>query len=98
MRTRKIDRVFRMVKIAAGIGSATWALSASAIEPTASVIEYYNAALNHFFITAYADEAAMLDQGTVVKGWTRTGGPWNAWANPRDDPKPVPLGHGIGTT
>src|SRR6266571_8385842 len=60
MRTRKIDRVVRMLKIAAGIGSATWALGASAIEPTASVIEYYNAALNHFFITAYADEAAML--------------------------------------
>src|SRR6266571_985383 len=50
MRTRKIDRVVRMLKIAAGIGGATCALGASAIEPTASVIEYYNATLNHFFI------------------------------------------------
>jgi len=86
-----------MLKIAAAVGSATWALGASAIEPTASVVEYYNATLKHFFITAYSDEAAMLDQGTVVKGWTRTGVTWNAWANPGDDPNAVPVCRFFGT-
>src|SRR6202049_4204448 len=50
---------------------ALFAQGAAAMEPTANVIEYYNASLNHFFITAYQDEAAMLDQGLVIKGWTR---------------------------
>jgi hypothetical protein len=30
-----------------------FAQGVAAIEPTANVIEYYNASLNHFFITAY---------------------------------------------
>jgi hypothetical protein len=46
---------------------------AAANEPTATVIEFYNASLNHYFITAYPEEAAMLDQGVIVPGWTRTG-------------------------
>ena len=61
--------------LAAGAGTTR------AAEPTATVVEFYNASLNHYFVTAYADEAAMLDQGTVVKGWVRTGVTWNAWAN-----------------
>ena len=38
-----------------------------------TVVEYYNKSLNHYFVTAFPDEAAMLDAGLVVKGWTRTG-------------------------
>ena len=37
-----------------------------------TVIEYYNAALDHYFITPLADEIVKLDTG-VVAGWTRTG-------------------------
>ena len=39
----------------------------------AYVFEYYNAALDHYFITADLAEAAMLDAGVVVPGWRRTG-------------------------
>ena len=42
------------------------------------VIEYYNAALDHYFVTAFADEAAALDAG-VPPGWTRTGLDFHAW-------------------
>jgi hypothetical protein len=73
------------------------AQGAAAIEPTANVIEYYNAPLNHFFITAYPDEAAMLDQGLVVKGWTRTGVTWSAWANAGDSATAVPVCRFFGT-
>jgi predicted dienelactone hydrolase len=38
-----------------------------------TVIEYRNASLDHYFLTAEPDEAAMLDAGVVVPGWTRTG-------------------------
>jgi len=42
------------------------------------VIEYHNAALDHYFITAFPDEAAALDAG-VPPGWTRTGYSFRAW-------------------
>ena len=52
---------------------------AAALEPTAQVVEFYNPRLNHYFITAFPEEAAMLDAGTTVQGWTRTGVTFNAW-------------------
>lgn len=36
------------------------------------VVEFYNAALDHYFVTASAEEIAKLDNGTFV-GWARTG-------------------------
>jgi len=36
------------------------------------VVEFYNAALDHYFVTASAEEIAKLDNGTFV-GWQRTG-------------------------
>ena len=36
-------------------------------------VEFYNAALDHYFITAEPAEAAMLDAGVIVPGWRRTG-------------------------
>lgn len=50
-------------------------VSASVIvaPPTATVIEYFNAALDHYFITHLASEIAILDAGVTIKGWLRTG-------------------------
>lgn len=39
-----------------------------------TAMEFYNPALRHYFITANPIEAAMLDAGTTVRGWRRTGG------------------------
>ena len=39
----------------ASIGALAVASTASAIEPTAQAIEYYNASLNHYFITAFPE-------------------------------------------
>src|SRR5262249_19775387 len=36
-------------------------------------IEFYNQALDHYFITPIASEIAVLDAGTTIAGWTRTG-------------------------
>lgn len=38
----------------------------------ATVVEFYHAALDHYFITSAPDEIAKLDQG-IIRGWTRTG-------------------------
>ena len=45
----------------------------------ADTIEYFNAALGHYFITAFPAEAAMLDAGVIVPGWTRTGYAFKSW-------------------
>jgi hypothetical protein len=50
-------------------------------------IEYYNSALNHYFLTAFPEEAAMLDAGIVVPGWTRTGFEFKSWT--------IGAGHGL---
>ena len=76
---------------------AGFAGSAQAIEPTATVVEYYNAALNHYFITAFPDEAAMLDAGVIVPGWKRTGVEWKAWAAAGDKAGTSPVCRFYGT-
>jgi glucose/arabinose dehydrogenase len=42
--------------------------------PSAPIaVEYFNASLGHYFITAFAEEAAALDGGALGGTWTRTG-------------------------
>jgi uncharacterized protein (DUF1800 family) len=78
--------------------AAAWAVPVSALEPTAQAIEFYNATLNHYFITAFPEEAAMLDAGTTVKGWVRTGVTFNAWKDPTDDPAAAAVCRFFGTS
>src|ERR1700693_1442429 len=84
---------------AAIIATAALALvsEANAIEPTAQVIEYYNASLGHYFMTAFPPEAAILDAGIIVPGLVRTGVTWTAWASATDSPTAVPVCRFFGT-
>jgi len=50
---------------------------------TTPVVEFYNAALDHYFVTANPDEMAKLDDGTF-KGWARTQQSFKAF--PADSP------------
>jgi hypothetical protein len=50
-----------------------WGFGATAASQPVRIVEYYHAALDHYFITWMPDEIAKLDDGTVIKGWTRTG-------------------------
>lgn len=45
----------------------------------ATVVEFYNAALDHYFITHIAPEIATLDAGVTIKGWARTGQSFNVF-------------------
>jgi streptogramin lyase len=49
----------------------------------ASIVEFYNALLGHYFMTANADEAAGIDTGAAGPGWSRTGETWPAWLTAR---------------
>jgi len=53
-----------------------------------SVIEYYHADFDHYFITALPEEIAKLDGG-AIPGWTRTGLQFNAYAVPGVGTSPV---------
>jgi uncharacterized protein YkwD len=46
---------------------------------TVDVIEYYNAALDHYFITWAPAEVAILDAGVQIRGWQRTGQHFKAY-------------------
>ena len=58
------------------VTSRAGSLNASGDPPsevlTTPVVEFYNASLDHYFISAAADEIAALDSGST-HGWTRTG-------------------------
>jgi hypothetical protein len=47
--------------------------AAPPVTPSAAAVEFYNAALDHYFVTHLANEIALLDAGTQIRGWTRTG-------------------------
>jgi predicted dienelactone hydrolase len=52
-------------------------------------IEYYNSALGHYFLTAFPEEAAMVDAGIEVPGWTRTGFEFKSWSIDAGDGLPA---------
>ena len=41
--------------------------------PIADAVEYYHAGFDHYFMTAAVAEQALLDTGTAIQGWVRTG-------------------------
>jgi hypothetical protein len=57
--------------------------------PAALAIEYRNASLDHYFLTHIAAEAAILDAGVAIKGWTRTGQAFNVYAAAQAGSSPV---------
>ena len=42
-------------------------------------IEYHNATLDHYFLTAFPEEAAALDAGALAGAWKRTGFAFQVW-------------------
>lgn len=64
----------------------------------ATVVEFFNAARNGYFLTADAAEAANIDAGGVGPGWTRTGRTFQAWTRDGDAPaQALPVCRFFGT-
>jgi hypothetical protein len=53
------------------------------------VIEYYNATLDHYFVTHLPAEIANLDAGLTPTRWTRTGQSFKAYLTPQADTSQV---------
>jgi hypothetical protein len=49
-----------------------------------TVVEYYDAALDHYFMTSVTSEIQALDAGAFGGAWKRTGQSFNAWATAAD--------------
>jgi uncharacterized protein (DUF1800 family) len=79
-----MDRMTRAAAIAA-IGC--WGASAGAMEPTAVAVEYFHAALGHYFVTANATEMREAE----AAGWSRTGGELGVFARAGDAAGAVPV-------
>lgn len=76
----------------AGIVDASAAVRAAvATVPAGSVnvVEYYNASLDHYFITWVAAEQANLDAGNTPTRWGRTGYSFTAYTSPVAGASPV---------
>lgn len=61
------------------IAHAQPAQALKAADGTVTVVEYYNAALDHYFITADSAEISLLDGGAYGGAWKRTGNTFPAW-------------------
>ena len=55
----------------------------------ATAIEFYNQALDHYFITHLAGEIAILDAGVAIKGWMRTGQSFRVYTSASANTSPV---------
>src|SRR5206468_1479689 len=56
--------------------------------PSVKVVEFYNTALDHYFITWVAQEISDLDNG-VHQGWARTGYSFEAYTTAQAGASPV---------
>ena len=75
-----------MANVATNLAGASASL---AIAPVATVVEYYNAALDHYFISWIAAEIAILDEGVKIKGWSRTGATFRTFTAAQPATSPV---------
>ncbi|MFO1323976.1 MAG: beta-propeller fold lactonase family protein [Burkholderiales bacterium] len=71
---------------ATATGNYTFTVTGITTQP---VIEFHNAALDHYFITWRLDEIATLDAGDVIKGWKRTGKSFNAYTSTPPGSSPI---------
>lgn len=56
---------------------------------TVNVVEYYHAGFDHYFVTWLPAEIAILDAGVTIRGWTRTGRTFKAYATAQPGTSPV---------
>jgi hypothetical protein len=68
-----------------GQGVATF----SVVQAPATVVEYYHAGFDHYFITWMPNEIAILDAGIETKGWVRTGYSFKTYTTAQSGTSPV---------
>ena len=77
--------------------AASRASSSPKAAGTVQVVEFYNAALQHYFISANPAEIAVLDAGAFGHAWQRTGESFSAWDIAGAPANTVPVCRFFGT-
>ena len=80
-----------------GILIITLAALAARAEPTGTAVEWYNAALGHYFVSSGPEEIRFVDSGGAGPGWVRTGGEFGAYLRVNDAPGLSPVCRFYGT-
>lgn len=75
--------------LAANACSGSFYTFAPIAPETVNVVEYYHAGFDHYFVTWLPDEIAILDAGVAIRGWTRTGRTFKAYATAQPGTSPV---------
>jgi hypothetical protein len=75
--------------LAVPVPIALTGIAAGSVQPIVDVVEYYNASLDHYFITWVPSEQANLDAGNTPTRWTRTGQTFKAFPVPQSLASPV---------
>ena len=75
--------------VATNFAGKSGSVGAGAGPPVAMAVEFYNASLDHYFISHIVGETAILDAGVTIKGWTRTGQSFNVYAAAGTGTSPV---------
>jgi DNA-binding beta-propeller fold protein YncE len=82
-------RLGTLVPATGRVETATYlAVIAKPPPPKVAAVEYYNLALDHYFVSALAADIAALDSGALT-GWTRTGLSFGAYLEPAAGTSPV---------
>jgi hypothetical protein len=71
-----LDALVRMARVQGGLDDEVridYTAPATTRGAEINVVEFYNANLNHFFVTMENEEAALIDAGGAGPGWIRTG-------------------------
>ena len=92
-----IDKDEAREALAAALGYRAVPATLKAGETVVTVVEYYNATLQHYFITAEPAEINNLDGGAFGGVWKRTGQTFNAWALAGKPTDAVPVCRFFGT-
>lgn len=66
-----------------GSGAQLYFSTEIVVQRTNTVVEFYSETLDHYFITARAEDIEALDSG-AYGGWKRTGQTFHAWARASD--------------
>lgn len=78
----------RWLRLAVAAGVLAGGGTLSALAATVTVVEYYNATQDHYFISSLPADITALDTG-VFKGWARTGRSFDAYDAPTGAASPV---------
>jgi hypothetical protein len=79
--------IARVFSCAFALCIAWMASIAFAQQRTVNVVEFYNASLNHYFISADESETQAIDNGAAGPGWSRTGQTFSAFSAPTNQPR-----------